>query len=73
MRTQEVLDKAVTGALILMLKWLKVSRKQHGPAPWVHNANPFRQRCTEVRVHHPAAGRLELCSLDLEAVAIARH
>ena len=26
MRTQEVLDKAVTGTLILMLKWFKVSR-----------------------------------------------
>lgn len=27
MRTQEVLDKAVTGSLILILKWFKVSRK----------------------------------------------
>jgi hypothetical protein len=26
-RTQEVLDKAVTGTLILILKWFKVSRK----------------------------------------------
>ena len=28
MRTQEVLDKAVTGTLVLLLKWFKVSRKQ---------------------------------------------
>lgn len=27
MRTQEVLDKAVSGILILLLKWFKVSRK----------------------------------------------
>ena len=27
MRTQEILDKAVSGILILMLKWFKVSRK----------------------------------------------
>ena len=27
MRTQEILDKAVSGVLILLLKWLKVSRK----------------------------------------------
>lgn len=27
MRTQEVLDKAVTGSLILILKWFKVSRE----------------------------------------------
>jgi hypothetical protein len=27
MRTQEVLDKAVTGSLILILKWFKLSRK----------------------------------------------
>jgi hypothetical protein len=27
MRTQEVLDKAVTGTLVLILKWFKVSRK----------------------------------------------
>jgi hypothetical protein len=27
MRTQEVLDKAVTGSLVLILKWFKVSRK----------------------------------------------
>jgi hypothetical protein len=26
MRTQEVLDKAVTGTLVLILKWFKVSR-----------------------------------------------
>lgn len=26
-RTQEVLDKAVTGSLILILKWFKISRK----------------------------------------------
>jgi hypothetical protein len=29
MRQQEVLDKAVSGILILMLKWFKVSRKYH--------------------------------------------
>jgi hypothetical protein len=27
MRTQEILDKAVLGLLLLMLKWFKVSRK----------------------------------------------
>jgi hypothetical protein len=27
MRTQEVLDKAVTGSLVLILKWFKLSRK----------------------------------------------
>jgi hypothetical protein len=27
MRTQEILDKAVTGSLILLLKWLKLSRE----------------------------------------------
>lgn len=27
MRTQEILDKAVSGLLILLLKWFKVSRK----------------------------------------------
>jgi hypothetical protein len=27
MRTQEVLDKAVTGSLVLILKWFKVSRE----------------------------------------------
>jgi hypothetical protein len=27
MRTQEILDKAVSGILILLLKWFKVSRK----------------------------------------------
>jgi hypothetical protein len=27
MRTQEILDKAVCGLLLLMLKWFKVSRK----------------------------------------------
>jgi hypothetical protein len=27
MRTQEILDKAVSGVLILMLKWFKISRK----------------------------------------------
>jgi hypothetical protein len=27
MRTQEILDKAVTGSLILILKWFKLSRK----------------------------------------------
>jgi hypothetical protein len=27
MRTQEVMDKAVTGTLMLILKWFKVSRK----------------------------------------------
>jgi len=26
-RTQEVLDKAVTGTLVLILKWFKISRK----------------------------------------------
>ena len=30
MRTQEVLDKAVSGMLILLLKWFKVSRKSSG-------------------------------------------
>jgi hypothetical protein len=29
MRTQEVLDKAVTGSLILILKWFKLSREYH--------------------------------------------
>lgn len=28
-RTQEVLDKAVSGTLILLLKWFKVSREFH--------------------------------------------
>lgn len=28
MRTQEILDKAVSGTLMLVLKWFKVSRKQ---------------------------------------------
>jgi hypothetical protein len=27
MRTQEVLDKAVTGSLVLILKWFKISRE----------------------------------------------
>lgn len=27
MRTQEILDKAVTGTLMLILKWFKISRK----------------------------------------------
>lgn len=27
LRTQEVLDKAVTGTIVLILKWFKVSRK----------------------------------------------
>ena len=31
MRTQEVLDKAVTGTLMLLLKWFKVSRKSPDP------------------------------------------
>jgi hypothetical protein len=26
-RTQEVLDKAVTGSLVLILKWFKISRE----------------------------------------------
>jgi hypothetical protein len=56
MRTQEVLDKAVTGALILILKWFKVSRKQHGLAVWVSNADSLPYRHIEVRVRHPAAG-----------------
>jgi hypothetical protein len=35
MRTQEVLDKAVTGSLVLILKWFKVSRKLlHSSALW---------------------------------------
>jgi hypothetical protein len=33
MRTQEVLDKAVTGSLILILKWFKVSRKYNDSVP----------------------------------------
>jgi hypothetical protein len=48
MRTQEILDKAVTGALILILKWFKVSRKQHGLAAWVYNADSSYHRCIEV-------------------------
>ena len=28
MRTQEVLDKAISGVLMLVLKWFKVSRKK---------------------------------------------
>jgi hypothetical protein len=31
MRMQEILDKAVSGILILMLKWFKVSRKSYLP------------------------------------------
>lgn len=35
MRTQEVLDKAVSGTLILILKWFKVSRKSFSASDWV--------------------------------------
>jgi hypothetical protein len=46
MRTQEVLDKAVTGSLILILKWFKASRKliTFGPIA----ASLIMYRCSEI-------------------------
>lgn len=71
MRTQEVLDKAVTGALIVMLKWFKVSRKsaqiRYPLLPLI-----FSCRRTEIRVHHATARGLQLRALDPEALATAR-
>jgi hypothetical protein len=43
MRTQEVLDKAVTGTLVLILKWFKVSRKLNMSNIRILFANTFMQ------------------------------
>lgn len=34
LRSREIAAKAVTGILILLLKWLKLSRKSAGVPPW---------------------------------------
>jgi hypothetical protein len=71
MRTQEVLDKAVTGSLVLILKWFKVSRK-------FLRCNAFTylliisHRHSEVRVHHTTTRGLKLRTVDLEAVTVTR-
>jgi len=43
MRTQEVLDKAVTGTLVLILKWFKVSRKSTKGIPLFQPINLLAQ------------------------------
>lgn len=41
MRTQEVLDKAATGTLILILKWFKVSRTSHATRKFIDADHPL--------------------------------
>lgn len=52
-RTQEVLDKAVTGTLILILKWFKVSRKCM--ESYLFKVLTGVCRHPEVRIHHATA------------------
>lgn len=56
MRMQEILDKAVSGVLILILKWFKVSRKLL--MLMVRWSSTDTDRRSEVRVHYSTSRRL---------------
>lgn len=71
MRTQEVMDKAVTGTLMLILKWFKVSRKPANLFGEIETDIPSRH--TQVRVYYSAACGFQLYSVDTEAAATARN
>lgn len=59
MRSREITAKAVSGILLMLLKWFKVSRMS--PAP-DNRTSLTGNRHSEVRVSHAAVARLQLSS-----------
>ncbi|MAD87461.1 MAG: hypothetical protein CL912_31270 [Deltaproteobacteria bacterium] len=66
MRSREITAKAVSGILLMLLKWFKVSRMSLAPCAVLYNAK--RCRYSQVRVPHPAIARLQLSATCSEAV-----
>src|SRR6187551_715855 len=73
-RSREISTKAVSGILLLLLKWLKVSRKHRPPS--VHScydADTLPCRYSQVRVHDSATARLQLRAAVAEALGAPRR
>lgn len=58
-RTREITAKAVSGIMLLLLKWLKLSRESAAPSSSKTLADKVPGcRCTQVRVLDPASSGL---------------
>ena len=64
-RSQEITAKSVSGILILLLKWFKLSRKMSGTLYKAFKAN--ENRCTQIRVSNTTFARLKLHSVGSKA------
>jgi hypothetical protein len=69
LRSREITAKAVSGILLILLKWFKVSRKFMFDLAW---PDLIFCRYLEVRVLHATSVGLELSALGLEAVCPPR-
>lgn len=69
LRSREITAKAVSGILLMLLKWFKVSRTF-----CLEHMKQFLTPCrhSEIRVFHSASARLELSSAGVEAVCSPR-
>lgn len=70
-RLREITGKAISGALLLLLKWFKRSRKNFGLS---RDISPLLivGRYSQIRVHDTVASGLELPSIDTEDVCSSR-
>jgi len=70
-REKEILGKAITGILLLMLKWFRVSRIAHTTCK---NTNA---RCSEIRISKPTPLRLKLsyprCKITINGHSGFKH
>ena len=70
-RSQEIMGKQVSGILILLLKWFKLSRKSNKKC-WPLFRPDCGGRYPEIRIPHTATPRLQLRSADPEALHTSR-
>lgn len=70
-RLREITGKAVSGTLLLLLKWFKRSREScHQMFPQIHPSDSHRY--IEVRIYDTTSTRLQLYSLDPQDVCTPR-
>lgn len=65
-RTREVTTKAMSGILVLLLKWLRLSREYYLQVEVNHRL--MLNRCFTIRVLYSAVVGLQLCSAGAQAI-----
>lgn len=70
-RSREITTKAITGILLLLLKWLRVSRKQLFQG--LRRETDLSSRRSQIRVHDATSAGFELPPAGPETVRAPRH